>query len=292
MKTDNALAHEARLSSLQRPLFSPGLLLEADDLTAGVAYTREMTRLLFRSLFGCGVICGLDVKGELICQRHQLKVTVDAGLALDGRGNPIHLTGPVELVYDPQADKCRDMPPTVWVVVCYTEKCCRPRDVSCSPDEDAERVPTRSADGYEVKLYAEAPPCACSCAKKPDRTPTRPRDGCCPDEDETTRDDAATGDAQKRDAAVEKSAAGGDAEHDWCACYRKHYDADSCTDCECACVLIAMLDTKVDTKDAPIDWSHGDVVHVKADLDVRRWIRPMLTGMCKCRHKKTEGGGR
>jgi hypothetical protein len=44
--------------SLIRPTYSPGLLLEDDDLTAGVSYTRGLTQLLFRSLFGCGVICG------------------------------------------------------------------------------------------------------------------------------------------------------------------------------------------------------------------------------------------
>ena len=51
-------------STLVRPRFSPGLLLRDDDLKVGVDYTRELSRLMFRSLFGCGVICGLKVEAS------------------------------------------------------------------------------------------------------------------------------------------------------------------------------------------------------------------------------------
>ena len=97
MKTVKPLDCKAGSSGIERPLFSPGLLLEDEDLTAGVNYTRELSRLLFRSLFGCGVICGLEVKGELFCKRQQLRVTVGPGLALDGAGNPMQVTKSVPL---------------------------------------------------------------------------------------------------------------------------------------------------------------------------------------------------
>ena len=45
-------------STLVRPKFGPGMLLQADDLDSLTTYTRELNRLMFRSLFGCGVVCG------------------------------------------------------------------------------------------------------------------------------------------------------------------------------------------------------------------------------------------
>jgi len=75
---------------LERPRYSPGLILEDSDLTAAVDYTRALNRLLFRSLFGCGVVCGLTVSIGTDCG---LQVTVAPGLALDGCGDPLHLAG-------------------------------------------------------------------------------------------------------------------------------------------------------------------------------------------------------
>src|SRR5882672_3226227 len=89
---------------LKRPLYKAGLLLEDDDLTAAVEYTRNMSKLLFRSLFGCGVICGLEVKGTLTCNRSRVKVTISPGVALDCEGNPIHVPKGFVFEYDPKCD--------------------------------------------------------------------------------------------------------------------------------------------------------------------------------------------
>src|SRR5438874_7512870 len=79
------------VSVLERPRYTAGLLLEDTDLTAAVKYTRDMSRLLFRSLFGCGVICGLDVTALLTCNGSKIEVTVASGIALDCSGNPIYV---------------------------------------------------------------------------------------------------------------------------------------------------------------------------------------------------------
>src|ERR1043166_3552764 len=160
MKTVKALVSQQGLSSVQRPRFSPGLLLEDEDLTAGVDYTRNMMRLLFQSLFGCGVICGLEVTAVRTCNRRKLKVTIDPGVALDCSGNPIWVPKGQVVSYDPD---CTTLPEWIWVTVCYIEKCCRPKDVSCSPDDDSHVVQTRAYDGFEIKLYDQRPECACSC---------------------------------------------------------------------------------------------------------------------------------
>src|SRR5919106_3935432 len=108
-------------STLQRPRYSAGLLLEDEDLTAAVTYTREMTRLLFRSFFGCGVICGLEVEALLTCNKTHVDVTIAKGIALDCLGNPIHLPRAEKITYD---IGCEPLRRYLWVTVCYKEKCC------------------------------------------------------------------------------------------------------------------------------------------------------------------------
>ena len=173
-------ASQQGLSTLERPRYSAGLLLEDDDLTAAVTYTRNMMRLMFRSLFGCGVICGLDVTAQLTCNRTRVEVTVGKGVALECLGDPIEIPKAVKVIYD---FDCEPVPEWLWVTVCYLEKCCRPKDVSCSPDEHGQIVQTRVMDGFEVRVYPKRPKCACSCEPPEKNGKTRKGD-CCDDEDE------------------------------------------------------------------------------------------------------------
>ena len=181
MNTAKFLKKVEGLATLERPRYSPGLLLEDEDLTAGVDYTREITRLLFRSLFGCGVICGLEVKATLKCKRTELHVEVGPGVGLDGSGNPLQVPKTQQLAYDPD---CEPMPERVWVVLCYRDRDCRPKDVSCSGEGDNRSEHTRSRDGFVIKLYDGLPECACACAKPEPGKPARRLGRCCHDEDE------------------------------------------------------------------------------------------------------------
>jgi|GEM_PF-966240 len=151
-------------STLVRPRFSPGLLLRDDDLRVGVDYTRELSRLLFRSLFGCGVVCGLQVRPEVVCDK--LKINVDDGVAMNCLGDPIHVPDPVSITVDPSCGK--NIPPEIWVTLCHTEKCCAPRSSVCScDDDDGSSVCTREYDGFEIRLVKELKKdCACACAEK------------------------------------------------------------------------------------------------------------------------------
>jgi len=278
MKTAKPLDCKSGSSGIERPLFTPGLLLEDEDLTAGVDYTRELSRLLFRSLFGCGVICGLEVKGKLFCKRQQLSVTVGPGLALDGGGNPMHVLKSVPLV---TPHDCEELPDTVYVVICYKDYGCRSREIACSPDADSQSIKTRAVDAYEIKLYGEAPACACSCGKKPKDTTTPGSPGnCCEEMLETPAETSPT-------ATTDTTSA----EPDPCDCYKKHFDAAGCIDCGCACVLIATVSTKLDKDGKAIEFNVADDIETSVDMSVRRWIRPVLTGMCKCRKAKTTTTG-
>jgi len=153
---------------LERPLYAPGLILEDSDLTAGIDYTRELSRLLFRSLFGCGVICGLTVKVEEECG---LQVTLAPGLALDGCGDPIEVPRPVTLKLDKKDGVIGPPrePPRVrnfWIVLCAGEKRCAPRPLVCDADEiDGASQHTRARALAEVSIAFERPRCICECSK-------------------------------------------------------------------------------------------------------------------------------
>lgn len=147
-------------SSLVRPQYSPGLLLNDDDLTLAVDYTRSLNRLLFRSLLGSGVVCGFVVKQATTCGK--LQVTVDAGMALDCHGDPLHLASPSTITIDPTCGV--ELPPTLWVLARRYDKQCAPRGSVCSPDDDdAASAYTRLHDGVEISVMGVLPDGACGC---------------------------------------------------------------------------------------------------------------------------------
>jgi hypothetical protein len=171
MRTDAELLKPiAGVSTLERPTYSPGLLLEDEDLTAGVEYTRNLSRLLFRSLFGCGVICGLKLEAITDCGGKILVIKVGKGVALDGEGNAIELPKDVMVRYDPG---CDPFATHLWVAVCHTTIDCRPRDADCAWDEDGKTVKTRVREGYKVKVFTgDTPPedvCICGGGKAGDQ---------------------------------------------------------------------------------------------------------------------------
>jgi len=147
---------------LERPRYSPGLILEDSDLTAAVDYTRSLSRLLFRNLFGCGVICGLTAKVDVECG---LKVTVSPGLALDGCGDPLQLPAPVTIAFDKRkADELGKAGGSFWVTLCGKEKLCQPRALVCEADDyDGVTQATRIRSLSEVSISFEEPECVCGC---------------------------------------------------------------------------------------------------------------------------------
>jgi hypothetical protein len=152
---------------LERPRYSPGLILEDSDLTSAVEYGRSLTRLMFRNLFGCGVVCGLLVSVKKECG---LTVTIAPGLALDGCGDPIEVPRPVEITLDSAEVEALEGKPQgperaqFWVVLCGKEKMCAPRALVCDSDEfDGAAQPTRIRAHAEVSLVDKRPECVCAC---------------------------------------------------------------------------------------------------------------------------------
>ena len=232
------------MSTLVRPRFGPGMLLQHDDLDQLTTYTRELNRLMFSSLFGCGVVCGLVVEPATDCGK--ASITVGAGLALDCTGDPIYVPRDQSVVIDEHCDP--DLEGPLWVLLCGTSKCCSPRTSMCpSDDDETPPVCTRERDGFEIRIVRNAPKCSCNCIPlesahdQGSDTPRATDSGC---------------------ACVEPSD----------PCYYDHYQGkcgchcdDECTGGGCDCVLLARLNK-----------STGEQVVWTADHSVRRFIRPVL----------------
>jgi hypothetical protein len=249
--TNNTVSSTKGTSKLVRARFGPGMLLQHEDLEQLNIYTRDLSRLLFQSFFGCGVICGLVVKTESSCGN--VKVTVDEGVALACSGDPIYVPPNQKLVFDENSVS----PPinSLWVVLCGTVKRCAPRTAICSSDDDeAPSEPTREKDGFEIRVVSSdvPPPCVCGCAKPAEES-------------------------DKQGAQRPAGQAAAPKEIDClCAdptlpCYKEHYagtcgcNCDECSDCDCKCILLAKL---VYNGDDENPW--------RADHSVRRFIRPVL----------------
>jgi hypothetical protein len=253
---DKNITTKSGFSSVEWPQFNPGQLLDDDDMNAGVMYTRNLTQLLFRSLFGCGVICGLHVQPQWTCEKTKWSITVTKGLALDCMGDVIELPADVTIVYGPD---CRKLPSALWVTICYIKKCCRPKDVACSQDDDTQPKPTRVRSGYEIRLCETLPKCACHCVTDDDKPSVTPTDTCC---DETTTSAAAA--AETTPARTTSTVA-------VCDCYRPHFEGECECGCNCECVILG----KITVPD-------GDNPVPTTDTTMVRRIRPLLNGYIDC----------
>jgi hypothetical protein len=148
-------------STLARARFGPGMLLQHEDLEQLNAYTQALNRLMFSSLFGCGVVCGLVVSAQADGTR--VTVTVAAGLALDSNGDPIQVPCTQRLVFDEACHPDIAKLP-LWVVLCGASRCCAPRTALCGSDEDeAATVCTRERAYFKLRIDSgsDRPPCVC-----------------------------------------------------------------------------------------------------------------------------------
>ena len=223
-------------SKLVRARFGPGMLLQHDDLEQLNSYTRDLSRLLFRSLLGCGVICGLRVSVSVRCG--MVEITVDAGVALECSGDPVHVPTAQTLMFDEECDA--DIKSPLWVVLCGTVKSCAPRGAMCADEDDVHSECTRELHGFEIRVMRDRPKCVCGCADLLDAVNPLIESEC---------------------KCVNPEL----------PCYEDHYNGncgchcDQCSDCDCKCVLLARLDKKDDVEQP---W--------RPDHRVRRFIRPVL----------------
>lgn len=143
-------------TSLVKPIFGQGMLLEPEDLNQIVDYSSDLNRMLFQALFGCGVVCGLNVSIE--SDSEKLWLVVSPGVAISGSGDPIQIPKTCKIVLDTM-----DGTESRWVVLRRKEKRCELKPVVCAFDQDTQRLSTRIKIGFEIVMYPELPTHVCSC---------------------------------------------------------------------------------------------------------------------------------
>lgn len=129
------------LQSFKRVNYFDGQVLSAQDLQDEQSYVRDKQRMLNRTLHGWGVVCGLQVSVRPDAVR------VEAGLALDCRGNEIVVPTAVESPL-PETDAER------FLVVEFVEK---PVDHVPVPGGGEQPQATRIEEGFSVRLQSDDP---------------------------------------------------------------------------------------------------------------------------------------
>ncbi len=262
-------------SSLVRPHFTEGLLLQDDDLTAGVTYTRALSRLMFRTLFGCGVLCGLRVSPPRT-ECGALKIDVAPGVGLSCLGDPVEVPKAQTVAIDPcKVEIVVDQ--MLWIAMRGKEKCCAPRTAICADEDNPSTACTRERDGFEICAFTTRPECSCGCAPlapppPPDNNTGTPILAPAPASGSTTvapPPSAAT--PASATPPAEEPPPGADTpchcnkRHGENACYEKFYHGECpCGCCECEWIILAVAKRE------------GDTDNWKIDHSVRRFVRPVL----------------
>lgn len=158
-----------RAAGAVRPQYFGGMLLAEDDLQAGIGYVVAKRRLTNRSVFGAGVVCGLDVTCDP-CEPGAVGVT--PGYAIDCCGNDIVVDCPERidvpaLVRELRertgvdcGEPCEDLPRQEYVLnVLYAEQPTEPvapyaQDDCTVGDCEFSRV----REGYRFELSCDAAP--------------------------------------------------------------------------------------------------------------------------------------
>jgi hypothetical protein len=248
--------------SLIRPRFEPGALLLDEDLTAIVDHTRGLSRLLFRSPFGCGVVCGFRVTAQVECGN--LTVAVAPGVALDCKGDPIEMCEQQTL-----GMLCAEkLPDRLWVLIRRSarDQTCATRDVVCPSDDGGGAYkPTRAKDCFELTLTKDEPKHECGCPPPPQPDTPQTTDGKLKPAVES---DGAVAEKPRVEAVPTPPA-------DW-ECHIPHY----CGVCSCGCcdscgegwVVLA----RVSTKPKIVPGAAEPPRERDVDYKVRRFIRPVL----------------
>lgn len=131
-------------SNMIRPCFGPGMLLQHEDLEQIIEYTTGMYRLLFRSLLGPGVVCGLEVIYDK--DKKPNFVTIKSGVAMDCEGYVIEVPKDQTIAID----KCNK--PTASGLIVLRRSKPKPsaiRHAVCSEGMDSS-ISSREVEGFEI----------------------------------------------------------------------------------------------------------------------------------------------
>ena len=97
---NHKLPETTQASSVEKVRFTDGMIVTAEDLQDAMNYPLDVFRTLVRAFFGCGIVCGLEVKlpkSEAEDCADFYPVCVTKGVAIDCHGYPVELCRAVTL---------------------------------------------------------------------------------------------------------------------------------------------------------------------------------------------------
>ncbi|MFI0237579.1 hypothetical protein [Streptomyces sp. NPDC016845] len=98
--------------------FRDGMVVTAEDLDTAQRYAASLLKTVLRAYFGCGVVCGLDLRLKKPAgDRPATVLVVDRGIAIDCHGYPLELCRPVELDLAPDACGYGAPPDEVFILL-------------------------------------------------------------------------------------------------------------------------------------------------------------------------------
>lgn len=165
-------------ASTEAVQFSDGMLVTAEDLTAAMRYPLSVIQVLLKAYFGCGIVCGLDLKNPAEGQATATAngqggptgapadtkptkrdpnfiLTVEKGVALGCDGYPIEICGPLKLDLTPDPCRLDRQPREMFVAarrVTAAEAAARPCGCGATGGEPAQQC-TRMRDHVLVQAF-------------------------------------------------------------------------------------------------------------------------------------------
>ena len=144
-------------ASVQKVRYTDGMLVTAEDLDVAMRYPVDVFRVLARSFFGCGIVCGLEMKIASENDPGNYLVKISKGVALDCYGNPIELCQDITLDLSPEPCHDNTQLEKLCIAVRLTDSLEQPRPQDeCTPNASSGNYQcTRIREQIQIKVFTE-----------------------------------------------------------------------------------------------------------------------------------------
>jgi hypothetical protein len=151
------LPEKVRPTRIESVKFRDGMIVTADDLESAMRYPASMLHTVLKAYFGCGVVCGLELKPDPNAHGVETFVLcVTEGVAFDCNGYPLELCGGVKLDLSPDRCSYDEPPDQVFIAIRRVTSDEAPKD-PCTCDTDDPRFQcSRIRDHVQVKAFVES----------------------------------------------------------------------------------------------------------------------------------------